>query len=92
MALDNQPVKVRALVDGIPESKTVPGDTDVRHVIEDLLPLTEKTRSNEYQLNLGSDVLDPDSLIKDAGITDTSILALTKKDGGGGTRCTLTKS
>ena len=84
MESDDQSVKIKALVDGIPESKTVPGNTDVRHVIEDLLPPTEKTRSNEYQLNLGNDVLDPNSLLKDVGITDTTILTLTKKDGGGG--------
>lgn len=78
-------MEVQALVDGIPETKTLPPGIDVRHAIEELLPPYEKPRAGEYQLSSGGETLSPDSLLKDKMAAGT-ILVLTKKDGGGGRR------
>ena len=79
------PVRVTVLVDGIPRNESLDGGSTVGQIIGDLLPADQKARADDYQLSpKDGPVLDPASVLGDGGISDGSVLALTKKDGGGG--------
>lgn len=78
-------VRVTVLVDGIPRDESLDGGSTVGQIIGDLLPADQKARADDYQLSpKDGPVLDPASVLGDGGISDGSVLALTKKDGGGG--------
>ena len=79
------PIKVTVLIDGIAEQKTAGGGQTVDQLIVDLLPADQKTRADDYQLSTEDGrQLDPGSRLEDDDIHDGTVLALTKKDGGGG--------
>lgn len=79
------PVKVTVLVDGIPREEALDGKSTVRQIIGDLLPPDQKAGADDYQLSTkDGPALDPVSVLEDDDIPDGSVLALTKKDGGGG--------
>ena len=79
------PVKVTVLVDGIPREEALDGKSTVGQIIGDLLAPDQKARADDYQLSTkDGPALDPASVLEDDGIPDGSVLALTKKDGGGG--------
>ena len=79
------PVKVTVLVDGIPREEELNGKSTVRQIVGDLLPPDQKARADDYQLSpKDGPPLDPASVLEDDGIPDGSVLALTKRDGGGG--------
>lgn len=81
----SKPIKVTVLVDGLAEQKTADGGQTVGQFITDLLPEDQKARADDYQLSpKDGQALDPGSRLEDDGIPDGAILALTKKDGGGG--------
>lgn len=78
-------VRVTVLVDGIPEEMTFDGGETVKQAISEALPPDQQDRAAAYDLSLkGEPPLDPASALADGGIRDGSVLALTKKDGGGG--------
>ena len=80
-----EPIKVTVLVDGLAEQRTADGNKTVQQFIADLLPEDQKNRADDYQLSpQDGQPLDPGSRLEDAGIPDGTVLALTKKDGGGG--------
>ena len=79
------PVRVTVLVDGIAKEESLDGTSTVGQIISKLLPADQRARADDYQLaTKDGPVLDPASVLGDDGIPDGSILALTKKDGGGG--------
>lgn len=85
MDVPANPIKVKVLVDGIAQEEALDGKSTVEQIIVDLLPADQKTRANDYQLSTkDGPALDPASVLEDDGIPDGSVLALTKKDGGGG--------
>lgn len=82
------PIRVTVIVDGVSEQRTPDGGTTVEQLVVDLLPDDQKTRANEYQLSTRDGTqLEPGSRLEDDGISDGDILALTKRDGGGGSSC-----
>ena len=79
------PVKVTVLVDGIARKEALDGRSTVKQIIGELLPPGQKDRADDYQLSTkDGPVLDPASVLEDDGVPVGSVLALTKKDGGGG--------
>lgn len=82
------PIKVTVIVDGISEQRTPDGGTTAEQLVADLLPDDQKARANEYQLTTRDGTpLEPGSRLEDDGISDGDVLALTKRDGGGGLSC-----
>ena len=80
-------VRVTVLVDGIPREEALDTKSTVKQIIGELLPPDQRTRADDYQLSTkDGPALDPVSVLEDDGIPGGSVLALTKKDGGGG-RC-----
>lgn len=78
-------VRVTILVDGIPEEMTLDGGETVKQVVSEALPPDQQDRTGDYDLSLkDGPPLDPASTLADDGIRDGSVLALTKKAGGGG--------
>ena len=78
-------VRVTVLVDGIPEEKTLDTGKTAWQVVSDALPADQQDRAGDYDLSLKDEPpLDPASTLADDGIQDGSVLAITKKDGGGG--------
>lgn len=78
-------VKVTLLIDGIPEKKTLDTGETVRRVVSEALPPDQQDRAGDYDLSLKDELpLDPASTLADDGIRDGSVLAITKKGGGGG--------
>lgn len=83
-----RPIAVDVLVNGVKERRTADGSETVGQFIADLLPEDQKTRADDYQLSQrDGTVLDPGSRLEDDGLEDGTVLALTKKDGGGGSPC-----
>ena len=77
--------KVTVLVGGSPEERILDDRSTVEEIIVKLLPEYEKTRADDYVLSPeNGPPLDPGSRLGDDDISDGSVLALTKKDGGGG--------
>lgn len=77
--------RVTVLVDGIPEERTFGGGETVREFIGGLLPPGQKASADEYMLSLrDGQALDPASALGGGDIADGSVMALTKRDGGGG--------
>lgn len=77
--------RVTILADGIPEVRTIDTGETVGQVISEVLPPDQLDRAGDYDLSLkGEPPLDPASTLADDGVRDGSVLALTKKDGGGG--------
>lgn len=82
---EERPVRVTVLVDGIPREETLDGRSTVGQIIGELLPPDQKARADEYLLSpKDGPFLDGASVLEDGGIPDGSVLALTKRDGGGG--------
>lgn len=79
-------VRVTVLVDGIPRAEALDGKSTVGQIIADLLAPDQRDRADDYQLSTkDGPFLDPASVLEDDDIPGGSVLALTKKDGGGGT-------
>lgn len=80
--------KVTVLVGGSPEERILDNRSTVKEIITELLPEYEKTRADDYVLYPeNGPPLDPGSCMGDDDVPDGSVLALTKKDGGGGGAC-----
>lgn len=78
-------VRVTILVDSIPEVRTINAGETVGRVVSEVLPSDQQDRASDYDLSLkGEPPLDPASNPADDGVRDGAVLALTKKDGGGG--------
>lgn len=78
-------VRVTVLVDGIAKEEALDGKSTIGQIIGELLPPDQRARADDYQISAkDGPVLDPASVLGDDGIADGSVLALTKKDGGGG--------
>lgn len=78
---------VVVLVNGKPEDLELPANKKVGEVIRELLKGGEKEKASEYELvdrNLGTDPLNPNMTLWEAGVRSGHTLSLTKKDGGGG--------
>lgn len=79
------PITVTVLVGGRPETRALNGRSTVEEVIGELLPEDERARAGDYALSPeDGPPLDPASILGDNDIPDGSVLALTKRDGGGG--------
>lgn len=82
---DARPIQATVLVDGKPERMSLDGRSTVAQIIGELLPEYEKARADDYVLSPeDGPPLDPTSRLGDDDIPSGSVLALTKKDGGGG--------
>ena len=80
-------IRVTILVDGIPEVRTLDSGETAGRVVSEMLPPDQRDRAGDYDLSLKDEPpLDPASTLADDGVQDGSVLAITKKDGGGG-RC-----
>ena len=80
-----EPVRVTVMVDGRPEERELDGRATVGQIIGEMLPEDQKIRADEYALSPeDGPPLDPASRLGDDDIPDGSVLALVKKDGGGG--------
>lgn len=78
-------VRVTILVNGIPEVRTIDVGETVGRVVSEVLPSDQQDRTSDYDLSLKGELpLDPASNPADDGVRDGAVLALTKKDGGGG--------
>jgi hypothetical protein len=80
-------ISVTVLVDGIPEPKVYRKDERIEAVIKSLLSEAERPHWDKWQLTdqrLGTDPLDPKLTLEEAHVKSGDILALNKKDGGGG--------
>lgn len=85
MGEEERPIRVTVLIDGIPRDETLDGRSTVGQIIGDLLPPDQKARADDYLLSpKDGPFLDRASVLGDDGIPDGSVLALTKRDGGGG--------
>ena len=79
------PIKITVIVDGISEERAPSGATTVDELVVDLLSDDQKARAGEYLLSTRDGTpLEPGSRLEDDGISDGDVLALTKRDGGGG--------
>ena len=80
-----RPIRITVLVDGIPEQRTIDGETTIDQLVAGLLPDDQKARAGEYQMSTRDGApLEPGSRLADDGVSDGDVLALTKRDGGGG--------
>ena len=81
-------VRATVLADGIPREEALDTKSTVKQIIGELLPPPDqRTRADDCQLSTkDGPALDPASVLEDDGIPGGSVLALAKKDGGGG-RC-----
>jgi hypothetical protein len=77
-------LEIIIIVDGEPVRKSFPPDEKVEKVIKDLLHGGEKDKWADWQLTLGTKVLDPNLSLEANGVGSGSTLAFTKKEGGGG--------
>lgn len=79
-------IRATVLVDGMPREEALDGRSTVGQIIGELLPPDQKARADDYQMSTrDGPFLDPASVLEDDGVPAGSVLALTKKDGGGGT-------
>lgn len=81
--------EVTVLVDGIPRPEALMANAKVKHVIKDLLAPADKSEADKYQLSdssAGTQALPVEQTLEECGVADGHVLALTKRDGGGGGR------
>jgi hypothetical protein len=81
-------LSVTVLVDGIPEPKEYGKDERIEAVIKSLLSEPERHEWDKWQLTdqrLGTNPLPSNQTLHEAGVRSGDVLALNKKDGGGGT-------
>jgi len=78
-------IRVTVLVDGIQREEALDTKSTVKQIIGELLPSPgQGTRADDCQLSTkDGPALDLASVLEDDGIPGGSVLALTKKDGGG---------
>ena len=81
MSRDLGKMKITVLVHGQPKDIVISPDTTVIELIKELLPSNDP---KEYQLSLDDKSLELNLSLKENGVIDGSVLALTKNDGGGG--------
>lgn len=79
-------MEIIIIVDGEAEEKSYPPHEKVEEVIKSLLHGSEKEKWADWQLTLGTKVLNPNLSLEANGVTAGSTLAFTKKEGGGGVR------
>ena len=73
------------MVDGIPEVRTIDAGETAGQVVSEVLPPDQQDKAGDYDLSLKGELpLDPASNLVDDGVRDGAVLALTKKDVGGG--------
>lgn len=83
----NDILSVTVLVDGIPEKKDYPKHERIEAVIKSLLSESERHEWEKWQLTdqrIGPNPLLPAQTLHEAGVRTGDVLALNKKDGGGG--------
>jgi hypothetical protein len=81
---EGKKLEITILIDGDPVQKSYPPHEKIEEVIKDLLPPKEKGNWKDWQLTLGTKVLDPALSLEANGVVTGNTLAFTKKSGGGG--------
>lgn len=79
--------EVTVILDGEDREHRFPAMMTVREAIQRSLPPRDRPQVNDFDLadgNVGTAPLNPDLTLKQAGVRDTHILSITKKNGGGG--------
>lgn len=88
-AQQDKTFEVTVLVDGIPRREALHANAKVKNVVKQLLPPADKPDADKYQLTdaqLGPQELPPEQTLAECGVADGHVLAITKRDGGGGER------
>ncbi|TDA43627.1 hypothetical protein [Burkholderia pyrrocinia] len=86
---DDHRYDVTVLVDGETQERRFPSRITVRQAIRRCLPRADRDNVGAFQMvdtNLGTNPLQMEQTLHDAGVRDGHLLSITKKDGGGGAK------
>lgn len=79
--------EVTVILDGDAVDRRFPVNMKVREAMRKSLPPADKPKVDEFDIvdgNLGTNPLNPELTLKEAGVRDGHVLSITKKNGGGG--------